>query len=103
MKKFLLLTFSVLAFIFSLINTASANAIFDQHCASCHAGGKNIMNPDKTLTKESLDKNGVNNLDAVKALVSKGKSPMPGFASVLDEKQIGEVSQFVLDQAKKGW
>lgn len=103
MKKFLHMTLSTLALTFSMVNTASANEVFDKNCSSCHAGGKNIMNPDKTLSMESLEKNGVNSLGAIKTLVSKGKAPMPAFASMLDEKQIDAVAAYVLEQAKKGW
>jgi cytochrome c6 len=50
-----------------------------------------------------LAKNGVNNVDAIKTLVSKGTGPMPAFAASLDEKQIEAVANYVLTQAKKGW
>ncbi len=103
MKKFLHMTLSSLALIFVMVNTTSANEVFKTNCSSCHAGGNNIMNPDKTLKMESLEENGVNSLGAIKALVSKGKAPMPAFASTLDEKQIDAVSAYVLEQAKKGW
>jgi len=86
-----------------LTTTAQANEIFAKNCASCHAGGKNIMNAEKDLSQASLEKNGVATLDAIKNLVSNGKAPMPGFSSSLSEAQIAEVSQYVLDQAKKGW
>ncbi|MEE9397318.1 MAG: c-type cytochrome [Methylococcales bacterium] len=103
MKRKLYLALSTLAVAFTLSNVAGASDVFHKNCGTCHAGGKNIMNPDKTLTKESLEKNGVNNLDAIKALVSDGKAPMPAFKSLLDEKQINDVSAFVLEQAEKGW
>ena len=102
MKK--TLYFSTLAtLLLAFVGTAQANEVFAKNCAACHAGGKNIMNPDKTLTMESLGKNGVATLDAIKELVTKGKPPMPGFGSSLDEKQIESVSAYVLEQAKKGW
>ncbi|MGR9073563.1 MAG: c-type cytochrome [Gammaproteobacteria bacterium] len=103
MNKTLYLAVSTLALTFAMAGTASADAVFDKNCASCHAGGKNIMNPDKTLSMEHLEKNGVNTVDAIKSLVSNGKAPMPGFKGTLDDAQIDAVSKFVLDQAKKGW
>ena len=103
MKKFLHMILPTLALTLVMASTASANEVFKTNCSSCHAGGNNIMNPDKTLKTESLEKNGVNSLGAIKALVSKGKAPMPAFASTLDEKEIDAVSAYVLDQAKKGW
>ena len=87
----------------AMSNIAGADAVFDKNCASCHAGGGNIMNPDKTLTMDSLKKNGVDNKGAIKKLIADGKAPMPGFASSLDAKQIDSVAGYVLNQAKKGW
>ena len=103
MKKSLLLALAPIAISVLFANVANANAVFDKNCASCHAGGKNVMNPDKTLSKESLEKNGVNNLADIKALVTKGKPPMPGFQGALDDAAIADVSAFVLEQSKKGW
>lgn len=81
----------------------AANEVFDKNCASCHKGGGNIMNPDKTLMKDSLAKNGVATVDAIKAIVTNGKAPMPAFKASLDEKQIESVSAYVLEQAEKDW
>ena len=103
MKKFLHMILPTLALTLVMASTASANEIFKTNCSSCHAGGDNNVNPDKTLKMESLEKNGVNSLGAIKELVSKGKTPMPAFASTLDEKEIDAVSAYVLEQAKKGW
>ena len=103
MKKTLISVLSILAFSFVLAGTASAGAVFDKNCASCHAGGGNIMNPDKTLSMDSLKKNGADNVGAIKKIVKNGKAPMPGFGSSLDAKQIDAVSKYVFDQAKKGW
>lgn len=82
---------------------AMAGEVFDKNCKSCHAGGGNLMNPDKTLSMEHLKANGVDNVAAIKALVSKGKPPMPAFGATLDDGQIDAVANYVLEQAKKGW
>ena len=103
MNRKLYLALSAVAVMFTLPNVAGANDVFHKNCGTCHAGGNNIMNPDKTLTKESLEKNGVNTLDAIKALVTKGKAPMPAFEASLSEKEINDVSAYVLEQAEKGW
>ncbi|MCD2451244.1 c-type cytochrome [Methylicorpusculum oleiharenae] len=95
------LTLTASAAVFS--GAVSANEVFDKNCASCHKGGGNIMNPAKTLMKDSLDKNGVATVDAVKAIVTNGKAPMPAFKASLDEKQIESVSAYVIEQAGKGW
>ena len=101
MSKFIYFTLLFLSLAMS--NVASAGSVFDKNCKSCHAGGGNIMNADKTLSMDHLKKNGYDSKGAIKKLVSKGKAPMPGFASSLDDKQIDAVSGYVFDQAKKGW
>lgn len=100
-KSFNIALFSMISLV--VAGGAQGNDVFNKNCASCHAGGKNVMNPDKALTSESLEKNGVNSLEAIKKLVSEGKAPMPGFASSLSKEEIESVSAYVLDQAKKGW
>ncbi len=99
MKK----TFILAGFALVFSGAASANDVFDKNCASCHKGGGNLMNPAKDLTKDNLAKNGAATLDAIKAIVSNGKAPMPAFKASLDEKQIDSVSAYVLEQAEKGW
>jgi cytochrome c6 len=99
MKKTLFLALFTVIF----TTVANANDIFDNNCAACHAGGKNMINPDKTLSMADLEKNGVNTVEAIKTLVRQGKPPMPTFSAILDEKQIDEVANYVLEQAKKGW
>ncbi len=80
-----------------------ADAIFDKHCSACHAGGGNIMNPAKGLSKANLDANSVNSVDKIKALVTDGKAPMPAFGKMLSAKEIASVSSFVMKQAASGW
>jgi cytochrome c6 len=87
----------------TIAGSAGANEIFDKNCAACHAGGGNIMNPEKTLTKESLQKSGMDSVNAVKKRVSEGKAPMPAFKGTLSDAQIDEVAAFVIEQSNKGW
>lgn len=77
--------------------------VFAAQCAACHAGGKNVVNPQKTLQKEALEKYGVNSLEAIKMQVTKGKNAMPAFLGRLTDDQIDDVAAYVLSQAEKGW
>ncbi|HJV66408.1 MAG TPA: c-type cytochrome [Geomonas sp.] len=48
---------------------------FEEHCASCHPKGGNIVNPKKTLSKKDRMANGVKN---AKDIVAKMRKPGPG-------------------------
>ncbi len=93
----------IIAASIAIAGSAGANDVFKKNCAACHKEGGNIMNPEKTLTKDALEKNGVNSVAAVKKIISEGKAPMPAFAGKLDDKQIDEVAAYVIEQAGKGW
>lgn len=84
-------------------DAAAGASIFSANCAACHAGGKNLVNPQKTLSKADLDKYGMNSLEAIVAQVTKGKAAMPSFLGKLNETQIEDVAAYVLEQAEKGW
>lgn len=106
MKKLIGLIVLVVAMTFFSFNTpalADAAKTFQAKCAQCHIGGKNIINPAKTLNKADLEKNGKDTLEAIVTQVTNGQSPMPAFKGVLSEAQIKEVAEYVLAQAEAGW
>jgi cytochrome c6 len=77
--------------------------IFSANCAACHAGGNNAIMPDKTLKKDVLEENGMNNLSAITTQVTNGKNAMPAFGGRLAEEDIDNVANYVLTQAEQGW
>lgn len=77
--------------------------VFSANCASCHMGGKNVVNAQKTLQKEALEKYGMNSLEAIKTQVTNGKNAMPAFGGRLTAEQIEDVATYVLAQSEKGW
>ena len=77
--------------------------IFSVNCAGCHANGGNIVRRGKNLKKRALQRNGVDSLAAVSALVAHGKNNMPAYQDRLDEQQIEAVAAYVLEQAEMGW
>jgi len=77
--------------------------IFSAKCASCHMGGKNVVNPAKTLQKADLEKYAMNDLEAIKTQVTNGKAAMPSFKGQLSAAEIEDVASYVLDQSGKGW
>jgi cytochrome c6 len=104
----LLLGVAIFTFAFNRPALAAGDAaagakIFSANCAACHAGGKNAVNPAKTLFKADLEKYGMNSADAIIAQVTKGKNAMPAFKGRLNPQQIENVAAYVLDKSEKGW
>nr|YP_010335941.1 cytochrome c553 [Tsunamia transpacifica]QUE27832.1 PetJ [Tsunamia transpacifica]UNJ14347.1 cytochrome c553 [Tsunamia transpacifica] len=77
--------------------------IFTANCAACHAGGNNVIMPDKTLKKEVLEENSMKSVDAITTQVNNGKNSMPAFGGRLSSEDIEDVANYVLSQADKGW
>ena len=57
---------------------------FAKNCAVCHPGGKNSINPAKTLSKKALAANGI---QGAADIVGKMRNPGPGMTQ-FDEKSI---------------
>lgn len=105
--KICLLTLITLMFAFNLsvfaADTSDGAQIFSIHCAGCHINGSNIIRRGKNLKKKALERYGMDSLEAIESLVTNGKNNMSAFKDRLTEKQIEDVSAYVLDQADKGW
>lgn len=110
MKKHIAIIISLAIFNFSLLALPSLAAdighgeqIFTANCSACHAGGNNVIIPDKTLRKDALEANGMNSVDAITYQVTNGKNAMPAFGGRLADNDIEDVANYVLSQAVKGW
>ncbi|UCG13067.1 MAG: c-type cytochrome [Deltaproteobacteria bacterium] len=110
MKKLLFITALSLAIIplhltpqASAADTKNGAKVFGSYCAGCHRHGGNIVNPEKTLKKEALEKSGKASAEAIKRQVTNGAGAMPAFKTSLSDKQIEDVVAYVLEQAEKGW
>lgn len=105
----LILLLLITCFSFSFSNPALAadvtrgGTIFSANCASCHMGGRNVVNAAKTLQKEDLEKYEMYSLEKIVSQVTNGKAAMPSFKGRLDAQQIEDVASYVLAQAEKGW
>jgi len=80
MKKKAFYLFSMLIFLnFSFVQTGIAINLekgekgFKNNCIVCHAGGNNIIIPEKNLRKETLEANGMNTKSAIFYQVMNGK------------------------------
>jgi cytochrome c6 len=109
LKKLIAALLVVLAATFTFISPAFAGdvangaSVFSANCAQCHAGGKNLVNPQKTLQKADLEKYGMFSEQAIINQVTNGKNAMPALGSRLNPDQIADVAAYVLSQAEKGW
>ena len=84
-------------------DAASGAKIFSANCASCHAGGRNVINGAKTLQKDALEKYEMNSVYAIVHQVNNGKNAMPAFKGRLSDAQIDDVATYVLSQSENGW
>ncbi|MCC5636913.1 c-type cytochrome [Nostoc sp. CHAB 5844] len=110
MKKIIsvmLLGIAIFTFAFSTpvlaADTADGAKVFSASCAACHAGGKNLVQANKNLKKDALEKYGMNSAEAIIAQVTNGKNAMPAFKGRLTAAQIEDVAAYVLGQAEKDW
>jgi cytochrome c6 len=84
-------------------DAAKGGQVFSANCASCHAGGKNLVNAAKTLQKSDLEKYDMYSLDKITYQVVHGKNAMPAFGGRLNAEQIENVATYVLSKADNGW
>ncbi|HBW57214.1 MAG TPA: cytochrome C6 [Oscillatoriales bacterium UBA8482] len=84
-------------------NLETGAKIFEAQCVGCHAGGGNIVRRGKTLQKKALQRNHVDTIETISALVSNGKNNMSAYKDRLTEGEIQAVSAYVLEQAEKNW
>ncbi|MEB3312259.1 MAG: c-type cytochrome [Snowella sp.] len=110
MKKlltFLILTLSIATLIFNqpalAADVAHGGQIFSAKCASCHLGGGNVIDANKTLQKGALVSNGKDTAEAIIAQVTNGKNAMPKFSGQLSPEDIQDVAAYVLEKAANDW
>ena len=102
----LLLSLTVVASLANPVFAAdieNGERIFTANCAACHAGGNNVIMPEKTLKKDALEANGMNAVSAITYQVTNGKNAMPAFGGRLSDSDIEDVANYVLSQSEKGW
>jgi cytochrome c6 len=79
--------------------------VFNANCAACHAGGQNVIMPEKTLEKEALDQYlaGGRTEKSVVTQVTNGKNAMPAFGGRLSDEDISNVAAYVIATSEAGW
>ncbi len=75
--------------------------LFEQHCAACHPGGGNMINPAFTLHKKDRDAHGVK---TAKDIVGKMRKPGPGMtvfdAKTLPDKDAKAIADYIIKTFK---
>jgi cytochrome c6 len=86
-------------------DVAAGEQVFNANCAACHAGGQNVIMPEKTLEKEALEQYlaGGRNEKAVINQVTNGKNAMPAFGGRLGDDEIANVAAYVISSSEAGW
>jgi len=86
-------------------DAGAGESIFSGNCAACHAGGQNVIMPEKTLQLDALEEyldGGVSEASVIKQ-VTNGKNAMPAFGGRLSDDEIANVATYVISTAKAGW
>ena len=76
---------------------ASGEELFKRHCAICHPGGGNIINPAKTLQKKSRE---AGNIKQAEDIVKQMRNPGPGMTpfdkTTLPDSDAGKIADYIL-------
>jgi cytochrome c6 len=79
------------------VEAKSGEALFQKHCAVCHPGGGNNVNPQKTLKKKDREANGVKTAEDI---IGKMRNPGPGMSkfdeNVIPDKDAQAIAEYVL-------
>lgn len=86
-------------------DVGAGEQVFNANCAACHAGGQNVIMPEKTLEKEALDQYlaGGRKESSVVTQVTNGKNAMPAFGGRLSDEEIANVASYVIATSEAGW
>jgi cytochrome c6 len=85
------------------LDLAQGAQVFETQCAGCHLGGGNIVRRGKNLKLKTLQRNHVDTMETIAALVQKGQGNMSAYRDRISPAEIENVAAYVLDQAQKGW
>jgi len=79
----------------------SGEAEFKEHCAVCHAGGGNVVTPEKTLQKKVLNANGIRKPADI---INKMRNPGPGMTKfdkkTVSDKEARTIADYILKTFK---
>jgi len=85
----------IFSYIIFLLNLNLGEKLFNENCIACHQNGKNIIIPEKNLTKAILKANGMDSIDSIMYQIINGKNGMPAFGGRLKEIEIKEIANYL--------
>jgi cytochrome c6 len=80
-------------------NIENGERLFFNNCNVCHKNGNNLIIPEKNLKKQTLETNGMYNVEAIIYQITNGKNAMPAFGGRLNDLEIQKIAEYVLKQA----
>ena len=76
-------------------------AEFKEHCAACHAGGGNIIKPNKTLSKKDREKSGIKTTKDIIRIMRKPGEGMTAFdKKILPDKEAKKIAEYIITTFK---
>jgi cytochrome c6 len=77
--------------------------LFSVECAGCHPRGGNIIRRGKTLKLRVLQRQKVDSVAAIAALITAGKGVMSAYSDRLSPDDIELLATYVWEQAQNNW
>ena len=79
----------------------TGEALFKQHCASCHPDGGNIIKPEYTLQAKSLAAHKISTLEDIVKIMRNPESGMTKFdEATIPEKDAMEIARYIQNTFK---
>ena len=80
---------------------SGGEGLFKRYCQSCHPGGKNAINPAKTLYVQDLKKRSIETPEAIVKIIRKASPPMPSFdEKTISDKDADAIARYILQTFK---
>jgi cytochrome c6 len=78
------------------IDLEKGRQLFSTHCIVCHKNGGNVIIPEKNLSQDALEANGMKTVESISYQIHNGKNGMPAFGGRLKEEEIECIANYVL-------
>ena len=85
------------------LDTDAGGSLFKQHCSGCHVNGGNIIRRNKTLRLKALERNGLDNPQAIARVAREGIGQMSGYEDVLGDSGDQLLAAWIWAQAQNAW